>query len=444
MSGFEIAGIVLGSIPIAVSALEYYVKSLGILQSFRSYKRLLKSLILALKTEHINLQNICEKLLVGIAPQTCIEKMIREPFGKLWSEQGINDKLRLRLWTSLSIFNERIQDIKLAIDEVMEKLNVDPSVGPSYIERMPLKSQLKRVIFIVQKSNHEEALTKIRDGVSALQTLATLNVELEPERKSRSLGRLNKLVSRMLTGIYQALRSTMTCQCPSLHDIGLKITPPSLTLTPTDEDQDIIEKLQFWLAVSHMKLSSGVSTRQWNEILLKPNQDLSQTKVPGFTKIATPTKKSVGFLIPSSSTPGGGQSTQTITTTQSGIANLHLSTVAEMTSLKSTQNIGNLCQIMQSIGKKKGGELCGHIKDFRVQNDLKYDLYAHDCLGSSDDWSLVSLKQLSQNRTLLYVDKLRLARTIACSAFQMQGTPWISNIPTTEDIYRSKRWHASV
>lgn len=304
---------------------------------------------------------------------------------------------------------------------------------------MPLKSQLKRVMFIVQKSNHEEALTRIRDGVSALQTLATLSTQLEPERKCRSLGRLNKLVSEMLTGIYQALRSTMTCKCTSLHDIGLKLTPPSLTVTPTDEDQDVIKKLLFWLAVSHMNLSSGVSTRQWNEILLKPNQDLNRTKMPEVAKIATPSKKSVGFVIPSSTSQRGGQSTQTITTTQPGIANLHLSTVAKMTSLKGTQNIGNLCQTMQSIGKKKGGERCGHIKDFRVQNDLKYDLYVHDCLGTSDDWSLVSLKQFSQNRTLLYVEKLRLARTIACSAFQIQGTPWISNIPTTEDIYIAQR-----
>jgi hypothetical protein len=301
---------------------------------------------------------------------------------------------------------------------------------------MPLKSQLKRVIFIAQKSNHDEALTRIRDGVSALQTLATINTELEPERKSRSLGRLNKLVNRMLTGIYQALRSTMTCKCPNLHDIGLKLAPPSLTLTPTDEDQEIIEKLQFWLAVSHMNLSSGVSTRQWNEILLKPSPDLIQTRVPEFAKIATSSKKSVGFVIPSLSTQRGGQSTQTITTTQSGMANLNLSPV---TKTKDTQNIGNLCQTMQSIGKKKGGERCGHIKDFRKQSDLKYDLYAHDCLGSSDDWSLMSLKQLCQNRTLLYVDKLQLAWTIACSAFQMQGTPWISNILRAEDIYIAQR-----
>ncbi|CAJ0548532.1 Ff.00g021450.m01.CDS01 [Fusarium sp. VM40] len=423
MSGFEIVGVVLGSIPIVVSALEYYVKGLGILQNFRSCKRILRSLILALKTEHINLQNICEKLLVGIAPQTCIEMMIREPFGKLWSEEGINNKLRLRLWTSISIFDERVQDMKLAIEEMMGRLNIGPDFESSWIEGMTLKSQLKRIMFIIQKSNYDEALTRIRDGVSALQTLAALNTELEPARKCRSLGRLNKLVSEMLTGIYQALRSTMTCKCTNLHDIGLKLRPPAITITPTDDDQEIIKKLQFWLAVSYMKLSNRASIRQWNEIVLKPNQCM----------------KNVGVEVPSLSIQRSRQSTPTTTATQSSGLNLNLSTVTNTRSLEITQSIDNLCQTMQSIGKKKGGERCGYIKDFRMQGDLKYDLYAHDCLGSSDDWSLVSLKQLTQSHTLLYVDKLRLAWTIACSAFQMQGTPWISNILRAEDIFIAQR-----
>jgi hypothetical protein len=146
MSGFEIAGVVLGSIPIVVSALEYYVKGLGILQNFHSYKRLLKSLILALKTEHINLQNVCEKLLVGIAPQTCIEMMIREPFGKFWREEGINNKLRLRLWTSLSLFDERVQDMRLAIEEMMEKLNIGPGVEVSDMLLLSLPS--RSILFV--------------------------------------------------------------------------------------------------------------------------------------------------------------------------------------------------------------------------------------------------------------------------------------------------------
>jgi hypothetical protein len=125
MSGFEVAGIVLGSIPIVVSALQCYMNGLGTLQNFRSYKRTLKSLILTLKTEHVNLQNICEKLLTGIAPQTRIEEMIRDPFGDLWREEEILNKLRLRLWSSLQVFDDRVQDMREAIEEMMEKLNIE-------------------------------------------------------------------------------------------------------------------------------------------------------------------------------------------------------------------------------------------------------------------------------------------------------------------------------
>jgi hypothetical protein len=126
MSGFEIAGLVLGSIPIVISALEYYMKGLGTLQNFRSYKRILQSLILSLKTEHVSLQTVYEKLLNGIAPQMHIEEMIRNPFSDRWKEADILHRLRLRLWTSLQIFFERVEDIRRAIEEMMEKLNIEP------------------------------------------------------------------------------------------------------------------------------------------------------------------------------------------------------------------------------------------------------------------------------------------------------------------------------
>ncbi|KAL7759374.1 hypothetical protein ACKLNR_009464 [Fusarium oxysporum f. sp. zingiberi] len=279
MSGFEVAGIVLGSIPIVVSALQCYMNGLGTLQNFRSYRRILKSLILTLKTEHVNLQNICEKLLIGIAPQTRIEKMIRDPFGDLWREEEIFNKLRLRLWSSLQVFDDRVQDMREAIEEMMEKLNVGTGGKAEWTESSSIKKQFKRATFILQKSNHEEALTRIRDGVSALQRLAVLNTDLESQRKSRSQGRLNKLVNGMLSGIYQALRSTMTCKCSGLHDVGLRLTPPSRTVIPEDEDEDIIEELQFRLAVSYLTTSQANTSKQWNEILLKSKEDSKKSTV---------------------------------------------------------------------------------------------------------------------------------------------------------------------
>ncbi|KAI3581971.1 hypothetical protein IWW34DRAFT_354836 [Fusarium oxysporum f. sp. albedinis] len=453
MSGFEVAGIVLGSIPIVVSALQCYMNGLGTLQNFRSYKRILRSLILTLKTEHVNLQNICEKLLTGIAPQTRIEEMIRDPFGDLWREEEIFNKLRLRLWSSLQVFDDRVQDMREAIEEMIEKLNIGPdgkvdsygqhcasanSEQTEWMESSSIKKQFKRATFILQKSNHEEVLTRIRDGVSALQQLVVLNTDLESQRKSRSQGRLNKLVNGMLGGIYHALRSTMTCKCSDLHEVGLRLTPPSRTVIPEDDDEDIIKELQFRLAVSYMAASQTEASKHWNEILLKRKEGPKASTVSFTAQSTTTSRKTVGFAVPSTTSSTNSQQSQTVIV-ESALSNLTLNTLRTISEPVCSKHISNLCEAMQTMGKRKQGERCGHIQHCYMTETKKYDVYTLECLGSCDEWSLVPLKQVLQDPALLYGDKLRLAWMIACGILQMQGTPWVADIPRSEDIFIAQK-----
>ncbi|RBA19099.1 hypothetical protein FPRO05_10028 [Fusarium proliferatum] len=438
MSGFEVAGIVLGSIPIVVSALQCYMNGLGTLQNFRSYKRILRSLILTLKTEHVNLQNICEKLLTGIAPQTRIEEMIRDPFGDLWREEEIFNKLRLRLWVSVQVFDDRVQDMREAIQQMMEKLNVGADGKVEWAESSSIRKQFKRATFILQKSNHEEALTRIRDGVSALERLAVLNTDLETQRKSRSQGRLNKLVNGMLSGIYHALRSTMTCKCSDLHDVGLRLTPPSRTVVPEDDDEDIIKELQFRLAVSYLTGSQVNTSKQWNEILLRSGDDSKMSTVSFTAQRTCASRKTVGFAVPSTTPSTNSQQSQTVVI-ESALSNLTLNTLRTMSEPLCSKHINNLCETMQTMGKKKQGERCGHIQHCSMTETKRYDVYTLECLGSCEEWSLVPLKQVLQDPALLYGDKLRLAWMIACGVLQMQGTPWVADIPRSEDIFIAQK-----
>ncbi|KAG7416289.1 hypothetical protein Forpe1208_v005590 [Fusarium oxysporum f. sp. rapae] len=438
MSGFEVAGIVLGSIPIVVSALQCYMSGLGTLQNFRSYKRILKSLILTLKTEHVNLQNICEKLLTGIAPQTRIEEMIRDPFGHLWREEEIFNKLRLRLWSSLQVFDDRVQDMREAIEEIMEKLNIGTDGKTDWTDSSSIKKQFKRATFILQKSNHEEALTRIRDGVSALQRLAVLNTDLESQRKSRSQGRLNKLVNGMLSGIYHALRSTMTCKCSGLHDVGLRLTPPSRTVIPEDDDEDIIKELQFRLAISYLTASQTEASKHWNEILLKSKEGPNASTVSFTAQSTSASRKTVGFAVPSTTSSTNSQQSQTVII-ESALSNLTLNTLRTISEPVCSKHISNLCEAMQTMGKRKQGEKCGHIQHCYMTQTQKYDVYTLECLGSCDEWSLVPLKQVLQDPALLYGDKLRLAWMIACGVLQMQGTPWVADIPRSEDLFIAEK-----
>jgi hypothetical protein len=293
----------------------------------------------------------------------------------------------------------------------------------------------KRARFILQKSNHEVALIRISDGVSALDKLAGSNMELECSRKSRSDGRLHKLVKGTLDSICHALQSAIAYKCKNPHDVGLRLTPPSRTIIPDDDDEEIKKELQFCLAVSHTPQSTATSPRQWNEIVLKRSEYSTNT---ASSQIRTSPTNTTSFLTPSAmvSSMGSNQSTRTVTV-QSATGNLALSTFRAMAI--SSRHIDNLCETMQSMGKKKQGDSFGHIRDSRAQESLKYDVRIQECLCGAEEWSLVPLKQLLQDLGLFYNDKLRLAYMIACSALQMQGTPWITRIPRSDDIYVSRR-----
>lgn len=83
MSGLEVTGIVLSSIPLLIIALEKYTEGLFTLHRWRKYKRELQSLIRNLETKRIKLQNFCEKLPLDLVPHYNIEALIDNPTGDL-------------------------------------------------------------------------------------------------------------------------------------------------------------------------------------------------------------------------------------------------------------------------------------------------------------------------------------------------------------------------
>jgi hypothetical protein len=126
MSGFEVAGVILGSIPIVISALEFYIRGLGPIRRWRRFTLGLESLVLKLGTEEAKLQNVCEKLLRDIVPDDQIEPMLMEPFGPLWKDPRTVDRIRRRLWRHLKLFEANVRQMNDAVEEMKQKLNIGP------------------------------------------------------------------------------------------------------------------------------------------------------------------------------------------------------------------------------------------------------------------------------------------------------------------------------
>lgn len=121
MSGLEVIGVVLGTIPLLVSAFDTYSTFMRDRGKTTSE---LKSLKRNLLTERAKLYNVCESLIVDIVPTHEIEPMLQDPFGPLWKTEGIDKKIRNRLQDSYDPFNETVAEIKEALESVMLRLSV--------------------------------------------------------------------------------------------------------------------------------------------------------------------------------------------------------------------------------------------------------------------------------------------------------------------------------
>lgn len=116
----EAAGLVLGVIPLAIKAMDTYR---DILSNIKTAKRDLEYMIRDLKTEHQILQNTCETLLRGIAPDSVLDDMIQNPFGPAWKKY--DSEVCLRLWRSADVFQERVTEMRQAAKDLQQRLDMD-------------------------------------------------------------------------------------------------------------------------------------------------------------------------------------------------------------------------------------------------------------------------------------------------------------------------------
>ena len=126
MSGFEVLGVVLGTIPLVVSGLEYYCK---FMREWGKIPSELRSLNRQLTTERAKLYNVCDQLISDVVPQRDIEPMLQDPFGPLWQAKGTNDKIRRRLWDSYDSFEDTVREIGEELESVTQRLKIEISGG---------------------------------------------------------------------------------------------------------------------------------------------------------------------------------------------------------------------------------------------------------------------------------------------------------------------------
>jgi hypothetical protein len=126
MSGFEVAGIVLGAFPIALEALEKYREMAKVWGFWWEIRYPYQKCKCELKFHHLSLnRNLKQLLLPLVAEDEQIQRLLADPGGEEWQQQSIAKQLEDRLQESHDLYLEIIQQLRRTMDEIKKDLAID-------------------------------------------------------------------------------------------------------------------------------------------------------------------------------------------------------------------------------------------------------------------------------------------------------------------------------
>ncbi|RYP19185.1 hypothetical protein DL765_003500 [Monosporascus sp. GIB2] len=465
MSGLEVVGVVLGTIPLIISAIEHYERVIETVHKMRRLAKVMHSLARALSTEQRILENTCETLLGGIVPADAIKPLLAEPFGPLWLDDKIRLEVERRLDYTATDFKGLVKDMIEALQELRIKLDLGSDRKVIKDESIAGKRELlKSVAIALRFSQHEDAVNKIANTNRKLERLLAGNLRNEPIRKRSSKRRLFSLLQAVTWSIYNALRLSLSCSCAQLHSVNLELPAPRL-ISKTQDEESVVKELNFHLAFENKPQDSkGKEHRSWvwDEVLLRmadwptkvaPAQSAPPACLSPETR-KSKVSKGVRFRenLPLLSSMQSASGTVTHPTTQLThiLPKLALQVGNQdkgqliRTGVDSTEplQLANLCDTFARTRQNLAPTgIYGYVTDKSAKSPRRFRVYYLKSSDDSDSFLTVSLRDLLDRRLRPppLSRRHRMASMIAASILNLHSTPWIPLALTSKDLYFIQR-----
>ncbi|KAK1750889.1 hypothetical protein QBC47DRAFT_435380 [Echria macrotheca] len=438
MSGFEVAGVVLGALPLVVKAVEAYIT---FIRDWGKIPSELKSIHRHLTTERSKFYNVCDQLLCDVVQQKDIEAMLKDPFGPLWQAEDTNKRIRRRLWNSYEPFSATVREIHDALNTIQIKLNIHISDDGrvKWVDKSHMSREFRKFLCRLDRKDYLDALALISTGVDNLESLARLSVQLEPKRRTRSAVRVINILRNLSSSLYRAFRCSMLCN--DQHDITLGLSPRLIDICYDDGDEKILEGTKFIMAISFdsaRDVNLPESTKSWKELEIRANMAPTATASPsvspptGCSNVKTEPKKakSVTFFMPWKSQEPDVKSVVASITRQVGI-----NVAFEVADLRPL----NLCATLMAPCSSLS--VCyGHMIDSECSSHFFKVFHRAASSQPRSRWSIITLREVLDHepglQPLLFLEeKIRLALAISSSVLQLSKTPWLPGPLRKEDVH---------
>ncbi len=126
LTGVETAGLVLASLPLAISAFEHYKDGCEPLIDWWEFEAVYKRLVQEIDLLRTFLRQFLEKLLSSIVDTDDeLQSLLKSPSGNAWKSSELDRNLRIKLSDSYKIFINKIEAMNEDMQRLKEKMGVD-------------------------------------------------------------------------------------------------------------------------------------------------------------------------------------------------------------------------------------------------------------------------------------------------------------------------------
>ncbi|KAF2658683.1 hypothetical protein K491DRAFT_676272 [Lophiostoma macrostomum CBS 122681] len=438
MSGFEVAGVVLGSLPLIISAMEHYAEGIATAKRFWRYKSEMRSLILQINTERGIFINTLEQLLTGIVRIEQMADFLLTPGGEMWREMDVDAKLKDRLRSAYQVYLDNVRGMEVSLKKMMEKLALGEDGKVQFSDPNTFKQEIKRLKFSISKSEYGDQLTSLRNYNQALTRLTKQSLELEPTRAEiKTICPNYKGFQNYARSLYATLKAGWCCGCQG-HAVNLRLENRS----KIEREEEVVQKTPFRVVFSYISDASNSPTTTtlslWNEVDIKCIADDARRVPPtvSHSRVMSVQRKrrQVRF---------DQQVQLSVDHTTSSTTAALLQTATLSTPIASTPSqIQHLCEAIAKLQQPQRDICIGYLMDTLHQR--KHGIYPLQPPGTQQHWESYSLgavlnQTANINRRLTRHDKLRVAVDLASSVLQLYKTPWLDEQWGKEDVLFIRR-----
>jgi hypothetical protein len=437
MSGFEIAGVVLGAFPLIISGLENWhnVAKVGklLIKTRVEYTNCLGDV----KYYQIWYKRTLEELLRQIVnDEDEVGRLVGDPGGKDWSSQALQDRLEGRLQESYYLYmdiinrmNEITKNLRseLCLDSatIQSKLAPRESHLPSNSYNLAsVRSNLAwmrfRSKFGFNKLKRNKLFDQLKDYNGRLEKLLDLsdksfahkNATPFNTKETFALETAFKKAWKKSDHLFKALQQAWQCSCQQYHFANLRL------------EHRILPEINFEIIL--MSVAPSQMNPTWSRRELQCGQMIScsfgqkllKRSVSPQLSPCPPNCTPVLELSPKSTT----QKKVVFATPAPTLPNIELDTLVDPSV--------NLCQLLFDGECDKCMGIIGH-------NDEKYHLHPFTKRKQLDDGGALTLDDiLSNNFEAHFTRRQRysVALLLASSVAQLQSTAWLRNDLKKEDV----------